>query len=179
MKILAIDFETADYGADSACALGMVSIEDGVVAWRGSYLIRPPRRRFVFTYIHGLEWNDVKNAPAFSDLIPEISKRILESNFIAAHNAAFDRKVLLSCYARAGVQPPCFNTICTVRLAKKELGFARAPLTTVCGELGIELNHHEALSDANACAQIIIHATAQGANLENAKLGKPTYRVDC
>ena len=31
MKLVAIDFETADYAPDSACALGIVSIENGKI----------------------------------------------------------------------------------------------------------------------------------------------------
>ena len=31
MKLVAIDFETADYAADSACALGIVLIENGKI----------------------------------------------------------------------------------------------------------------------------------------------------
>ena len=68
MKIVAIDFETADYGADSACALGIASIEDGVITRACSRLIRPPRRKFVFTYIHGITWDDVKSEAEFCDV---------------------------------------------------------------------------------------------------------------
>jgi len=32
MKLVAIDFETADRSADSACAIGIVSIEKGKIA---------------------------------------------------------------------------------------------------------------------------------------------------
>ena len=177
MKIFVIDFETADYEADSACALGMVTIESGKITERSATLIRPPRRHFEFTYIHGITWNDVRDSPTFEHLVPQIDKRIRECDFVAAHNAAFDRKVLLTCYARAGGRPPPFKTICTVKLAKKSLGFTRAPLDRVCRELGIGLNHHDALSDANACAEILVRAISQGAELEAAILGRPTYRV--
>ena len=48
----AIDFETADYGSDSACAVGVVRVEGGRIAKRYQALIRPPRSAFQFTYIH-------------------------------------------------------------------------------------------------------------------------------
>jgi len=32
----------------------------------------------------------------------------------------------------------------------------------VCGRLGIPLDHHEALSDASACAEILLRAHAEG-----------------
>jgi DNA polymerase III epsilon subunit-like protein len=43
MKLVAIDFETADQSADSACAIGIVSIEKGKITKKGYRLIRPPR----------------------------------------------------------------------------------------------------------------------------------------
>jgi DNA polymerase-3 subunit epsilon len=63
VNFVAIDFETADYGPDSACAVALVRVEDGRVARRTFRLIRPPRRAFVFTHIHGLTWSDVRGQP--------------------------------------------------------------------------------------------------------------------
>jgi DNA polymerase III epsilon subunit-like protein len=63
---VALDFETADYGQDSACALGLVRVEAGRIVQREHRLIRPPRRRFVFTHIHGLTWGDVAAVPSFA-----------------------------------------------------------------------------------------------------------------
>ena len=34
-------------------------------------------------------------------------------------------------------------------------------LDTICDALGIELDHHNALSDAKACANILIHCLTQ------------------
>ncbi len=38
-----IDFETADYGRDGACALALVRVEAGVIVQRAFHYIRPPR----------------------------------------------------------------------------------------------------------------------------------------
>jgi len=38
----AIDFETANYSPDSACAVGLVAVEGGRVVRREYHLIRPP-----------------------------------------------------------------------------------------------------------------------------------------
>jgi DNA polymerase III subunit epsilon len=48
LDFAAIDFETADYERDSACAVGIVRVADGRVVRRVYHLIRPPRREFVF-----------------------------------------------------------------------------------------------------------------------------------
>jgi DNA polymerase III epsilon subunit-like protein len=47
---VAIDFETADYGRDSACAVAVVRVEGLAIVDRAHYYIRPPRSRFVFSY---------------------------------------------------------------------------------------------------------------------------------
>jgi len=65
MNFLALDFETANYYRDSACALGLVRIENNKIVDRTSFLIRPPYKYFVFTYIHGITWEDVENEPTF------------------------------------------------------------------------------------------------------------------
>jgi DNA polymerase III epsilon subunit-like protein len=53
---VAIDFETADYKPDSACAVGLVRVENHQIVERAYTLIRPPRKKFVFTYYHGISW---------------------------------------------------------------------------------------------------------------------------
>ena len=60
-RYAALDFETADYGRDSACALSVVLVENERIVDSWTSLIRPPRREFVFTYLHGISWQDVKD----------------------------------------------------------------------------------------------------------------------
>ncbi len=40
---VAIDFETADYGRHSACALALVRVAAGVIVQRAIHYIRPPQ----------------------------------------------------------------------------------------------------------------------------------------
>ncbi len=42
-NFVAIDFETADYGRVSACALALVRVEAGVIVQRAFHYIRPPQ----------------------------------------------------------------------------------------------------------------------------------------
>ncbi|MCJ9429486.1 3'-5' exonuclease [Kordiimonas marina] len=177
MKVAVLDFETADTGADSACALGLVLVEDGQIVMEESYLIRPPRQTFLFTDIHGITWADVCDAPTFEDYLPEINDRLADARYIAAHNAGFDRKVLWTCYGAAGHRPPPQDTLCTVKLARNAWGLRPTTLPDVCAHFGFELDHHDALSDARACARIVMEALAQGIPLDRAKLGPPSYQV--
>jgi DNA polymerase-3 subunit epsilon len=155
-KFTAIDFETADNGRDSACAVGLARVEDGRIVRTDYRLIRPPREEILFTYIHDITWEDVAGEPSFGELWPELADFFTGIDFITAHNAPFDRGVLYACCAAAGLPAPAQPFVCTVQLSRKELGLRPATLSHVCHHLSIPLKHHNALSDAEACARIMI-----------------------
>ncbi len=157
---VALDFETADNGPDSACAIGLVRVEDGRIVQRATRLIRPPRQHFQFTWVHGISWRDVQHQPTFAQLWPELLPLLEGAEFLAAHNAPFDRRVLLACCQAAGLPPPLQPFECTVKLARKTWKLPKNTLDAVCRHLQITLNHHEAGSDAEACARIVLHAHA-------------------
>lgn len=156
----AIDFETADYHSDSACSVGVVHVTGNRIVERYHRLIRPPRRKFVFTYIHGLTWNDVRDSPSFGELWPELQHLLDRADFLVAHNASFDSRVLAACCKRAGIRPPRYKFRCTVSMARNMWKLRSAKLPVVCQHLGIALKHHDALSDAEACAKIAMRALA-------------------
>lgn len=153
---VAIDFETADFGRDSACAVALVRVENLQVVERAFRLIRPPRRKFHFTYIHGITWQDVAREPTFGEVWPSLAPMLAGAKFLAAHNAAFDRGVLSACCAAAGLPPPQLPFRCTMRLARQTWNLYPTKLPDVCSFLDIPLNHHDAASDAEACARIVL-----------------------
>jgi DNA polymerase-3 subunit epsilon len=164
-NFVAIDFETADYGRDSACSVGIVKVAHGKVVTRRHHLIRPPRREFVFTYVHGIDWVQVAKEPTFGELWPKIEGLFGDADFLAAHSASFDSGVLDACCRASGVAPPGKKFVCTVALARKVWDVRPTKLPDVCRRLKIKLNHHDALSDADACARIVLHAMKAGAKL--------------
>ncbi len=157
-SFVAIDFETADNGPDSACAVGVVRVEGGQVVHREGILIRPPRSRILFTHVHGISWPMVASAPVFADVWPRVLPLLGGAAFLAAHNAPFDRRVLQACCAAAGLSPPRLPFVCTVQVSRKKWGLKPNNLPAVCRRLGIGLIHHDAASDAEACARIVIAA---------------------
>lgn len=159
---VALDFETADYDRDSACALALVRVEDTRITVRRFHLIRPPRSHFYFSYLHGITWQDVADQPHFGDLWPEITPMLEGAHFLAAHNAPFDQGVLRACCARYRLKPPPLPFLCTVDLARRTWNLFPTKLPNVCNFLGIPLNHHDAASDAEACAEIVIAAQRAG-----------------
>jgi DNA polymerase-3 subunit epsilon len=164
----AIDFETADYGRDSACAVAVVRVEGLAIVDRVYYHIRPPRSRFVFSYLHGITWSDVVDAPIFGQVWPSLQKRLAGVEFLAAHNASFDRSVLHTCCERGRLSAPSHAFQCTVRLARAVWNIYPTTLPDVCRYLRIPLRHHDAGSDAEACARIVIAAIEAGGSISSA-----------
>jgi DNA polymerase-3 subunit epsilon len=109
----------------------------------------------MFTNIHGITWNDVKGEPTFKDLWSEFSPLFDGVSFIAAHNASFDSSVMKACCNTYGLVPPGAPYLCTIRLARQTWQLKPANLPSVCSYLGLRLEHHNALSDAEACANIV------------------------
>jgi DNA polymerase-3 subunit epsilon len=155
---VALDFETADYGRDSACAVALVRVEGSRIAARASRLIRPPRKQFMFTSIHGISWTDVAGEPTFARVWKDIRGLLSGAEFLAAHSAPFDKSVLNACCASARLKAPEIPFVCTVKLARRTWDLYPTKLPDVCRHLGLELKHHDALSDAKACAQIVLAA---------------------
>jgi DNA polymerase III subunit epsilon len=163
----AIDFETADYGRDSACAVAVVRVEGQAIVDRAYHYIRPPRRQFVFSYLHGISWSDVVNAPTFRQIWPSLQRKFAGVEFLAAHNANFDRTVLHTCCEGAHLSVPSHPFQCTVHLARAVWNIYPTRLPDVCRRLRIPLRHHDAGSDAEACARIVIAAIEAGALLSS------------
>jgi len=162
LTFVALDFETADNGYDSACALGMVKVPGDKIIERAHYLIRPPRREFVHTNLHGITWEDVAGEPNFKTIWPNVRDFIKDADFLAAHNADFDSEVLYACCKRARLKRPTHRFVDTVELSDRAWGIYPRKLPDVCRHLGIRLKHHDALSDAEACARIVIAAMKEG-----------------
>jgi DNA polymerase-3 subunit epsilon len=159
-SFVAIDFETADRFPDSACSVAVVRVEHGEVTRTMSLLLRPPRRRFRFSRLHGIRWEDVRRAPSFLEAWPPFVPLFEGVDVCWAHNATFDRSVLRACCAAARLSEPAVEWNCTVDLARRVWGFEPANLAHVSREMGIPLRHHDAASDAAACAQIVLRAQA-------------------
>ena len=161
-EFTAIDFETATYGGESACAIGLVRVAGTEIVRSGYFKIRPPSREFRFTHIHGLAWDDVKDEPDFGALWPRMADFFDGVDFLAAHNSRFDANVLAACCALHGLSVPDTPFLCTVELARRMWQVRPTKLPDVCRYLSIPLRHHAADSDSEACARIVIAALEDG-----------------
>lgn len=160
MNFVAIDFETATNHYSSACAVGIVTVENGIITDEYYTLIQPPDNEYTWQTIrvHGIRPADTANQPHFGKIFPEVIKR-LEGKTIVAHNEAFDRNVLMKTMANYSL---CYTDYdlkkkweCTCQIYRNK-GFKPANLSACCMRMGIELQHHQALSDALGCAKLYL-----------------------
>jgi len=154
----AIDFETADHGSDSACAIGVVVSRNGRIEERFSALIRPPRSQVMFTRYHGLTWDRLCEQPGFQEVWNRVVPLVASASFLVAHNAAFDRRILHGCCDAHGISRPPHRIYCTYRLSKRVWPGGRSyRLPDICRRVGIQLTrHHDAEADAEACARLML-----------------------
>jgi DNA polymerase III subunit epsilon len=76
---------------------------------------------------------------------------------------------LYACCDLYGIKRPSHKFLCTVQLARKTWKLHPTKLPNVCDYLNIPLVHHQALSDAEACAQIVIAAKASSKSKDEKK----------
>ncbi len=154
MNFTAIDFETAVGQRHSACAVAIVTVENGKIIDEYYTLIQPPDNEYFYRNIdvHGITPEDTANEPFFDELYPEIKKR-LAGKTVVAHNESFDRSVLRKTMEHYGLDYSELNLADKWECTYKIHG---AALNVCCHKHGIELNHHEALSDARACALLYL-----------------------
>ncbi|WP_035651977.1 3'-5' exonuclease [Flavobacterium sp. ASV13] len=156
MNFTAIDFETAT--SFHPCSVGIVTVQNGVIVDEFVTLIKPPNNIYnPFTIqVHGIYPRDTVNAKSFVQVYPEIEKR-LKNRVVVAHNESFDRNVLIKSMLANGLSYEDLNIAlkweCTVKIYKAK-GIKPTKLSDCCREMNIKLNHHEALSDARACAKL-------------------------
>lgn len=161
---VAIDFETANECKDSACAVGVAVVENGVVTQSFQRLIRPPTNYFSDWNFrtHGIHWQDVEQEATFDTVWNEVHRTIAGVPHLVAHNAGFDQQVLAACCEFYGIEPPASEFICTIEAASALWPLDSYTLPRVCEFLQIPLTHHNAESDAAASAHILLRAVAHG-----------------
>jgi DNA polymerase-3 subunit epsilon len=160
MDYITLDFETANSSLTSACAIGIVGVTNDLIDFEEYFLINPKEPFSEFnTFIHKITEEDCIDALTFPEVWEKISK-YFENTIVFAHNADFDLSVLKAMLNKYGLDIPYIKYSCTLKVSrivwKEELN--RFRLSTVSSYLGVEHNHHNALSDARVCYEIIKRA---------------------
>jgi DNA polymerase-3 subunit epsilon len=159
MNFTAIDFETAH--ADFPCEIGLTRVVDGRVTESKSWLIKPACYPYMNPWnqrVHGISSANVSNARTFEELWGEL-KPWLEDQYLVAHNAAFDMRVLRAALGYYDLAIPWAEYFCSVSLSRKTWKHLPSHSLGVVSQYhNIQFNHHRAGDDAEACAIITLKA---------------------
>ena len=166
-RYIAFDVETPNWANDRMSAIGVVVLEDGEIIRRFGTLINPETHFDVFNIqLTGITPAAAAASPTFPE-VWELIRPWMESGTLAAHNAPFDLGVLGKCLRAYGI--PWKQTaeyVCTCRIGR--MRFPELPshgLAVMAEHFGIPLDHHRALSDTEACAELLRIYCAQDPDL--------------
>lgn len=165
MSFTAIDFETANSSAASACSVGLVKVVDGRVVEREHRYIRPPFPHDEFSVwnvrIHGITRDMVEHAAGWEVHLPFL-REFAGDDWLVAHNAGFDMGVIVKTSEAHGLAVPDFRYVCSLQVARRTYHLESYRLPSAAMAAGFEdFSHHDALADAEACAAIVVHAAAR------------------
>lgn len=154
----AIDFETANSYPTSICSVGIIIVKNGITVDSYYSLVKPePNEYYYHNFcVHGIKFEDTEDAPIFPDVWEEIEPMI-EGLPLVAHNKRFDEKCLKKTLESYRITYPDYEFHCTYAASHKQLKglVENFQLHTVAAYCGFNLkNHHNALADAEACAEI-------------------------
>jgi DNA polymerase-3 subunit epsilon len=174
MNWAAIDFETANADRASACALGLVVVQEVQIVKRRSWLIRPSKGCFDLNnvMIHGITAGHVAEKPTFAELWDEIRSEIQDMPLVA-HNASFDVSVLRHTLDNYNLKYPALDYYCT-----RAISHALWPtlpsygLELVSHYLGLPFTHHAVEEDAMACAAIVLRGCSEAGVADLIQLAK-------
>jgi DNA polymerase-3 subunit epsilon len=158
IDFVALDVETANRARRSICQIGLAAFKDGVVIREWSSLINPEEwfSRFNIS-VHGLTAADVAQAPTLPDVAATL-RSWLERQVVVCHTM-FDREALTRGFAKYGLPELDCRWLDSCKVAKKT--WTSQPshgLAAICGLIGYEFKHHDALEDAKAAGAILLAA---------------------
>ncbi len=155
MKYLALDFETANGHQTSICSVGYALFDDEEIISSGSYLVKPDPFYFneINIAIHGITDFMTANSPPYCEIRNNFIN--FDFDYYVCHNANFDMNCLTKIAKLQNFQAIEAPVLCTMAMASKILDSGAISLDRLCRFAGINLNHHNAESDAVACGRLL------------------------
>lgn len=162
-RYIVFDVETPNRENSRMSAIGISVIENGCIVDSFFSYVDPEQPFDSFnSELTGIDENTVADAPAFPELWQQIEP-LMDSGILVAHNAQFDMGVLRNCLHDYGVRwKPSAQAICTVLIGRSILPDISHKLNNMCSYYGICLDHHQADSDSQACAEILLRYMKDG-----------------
>ena len=155
---VAIDVETASRSRGSICQIGIVGFRDGLEVFALDYLVKPldgfEGRNIE---VHGITPDRVRGAPDFARVHSELALHLTDR--VAVHHSPFDKQAVAAACAdhqRPEIAAKWLDSVQVARRAWPDLDSHRLPV--LAAHLGLELRHHDAVSDARAAGRIVLLA---------------------
>ena len=161
----ALDVETANADRASICQIGIVHVRDGVVADRWQTLVNPEDWFDPWNVsIHGIHERDVRKSPTLPEIRDELRRR-LRGSVLVSHTS-FDRVAFERAMTRYDLEQLQVTWLDSAKIARRawpeRYGHGGYGLKNVATDLDISFDHHDALEDARAAAEIVLRACAAG-----------------
>lgn len=158
LPLVILDTETATFdGPPHLLEIGAIRVVDGnVIDQFLSFVCPQVPIQTQASEFHGITESDVRGAPLVHEVLQRFSEWVGD-DWMCAHSAPFDARVLAYEYARTRLSPPSAPFIDTLSLAKRYL--PEAPdhkLPTLAEHLDLDVGTlHRALEDAVAAWQVL------------------------
>ncbi len=164
---VAIDFETANADSSSICQIGLVEFKDGQEISEWGTLVNPEDDFDSMNIaIHGIEEQDVIDAPTLPDLYDEIKSRL--SDRLVISHGSFDRRALDNAAQKYRFDPVSNTWLDSTRIVRRVLSeYSRKGygLQNLAVHFKLKTNPHDALDDARTCG-IIVNRLLQQSNTD-------------
>lgn len=158
VDFVVIDVETACSRVSSICQIGIVGFRDGREVEAFETLVDPRDEFHAFNVgLHGIDAHHVRGKPTFGALHSSIDTHL--GGRVTVSHSSFDRGALRAAGEQHGKPEINARWLDSVRVARRawpELASHR--LNILASHLGLDHNHHDALSDARAAGMVIVKA---------------------
>ncbi|CBL45228.1 exonuclease domain in DNA-polymerase alpha and epsilon chain [gamma proteobacterium HdN1] len=160
ISFVAIDVETANANMASICQIGLVEYSNGTPIREWSSYVNPEDYfDGMNVSVHGITEGTVIGAPVFSE-VSEVLRSMLEGRVVVCHTH-FDRAAISKAFRKSGATELSCQWLDSAKVARRawevcaEKGYG---LSAVSKMLGYTFQHHDALEDAKASANIMVRA---------------------
>jgi len=153
-----IDVETACSRVSSICQVGIVGFSEGRELFAYETLVDPCDDFHAFnTRIHGIAAHHVVGQPSFAEIHAVVDRHLTGRTTVA--HSHFDKGALAAAcrvYDRPGIETSWLDSVRVAKRAWPDL--PNHKLGALARYLGIEHQHHDALSDARAAGWVVVKA---------------------
>ena len=156
-----IDVETANADPSSICQLGIVRVKNGAMKECYSVLVNPETQFNEFNVkLHGINDRLVRDRKTLPQIYGWLHSQ-LDGTVLVSHTA-FDQTALDRAVRKYRLRPFRAAWLDSAAIARhtwpRRYSRSGWSLARIAADLGIEFRHHDAVEDARASAEIVLHA---------------------